>query len=101
MHVEQLASVCDKLGVFLGNFVAHDDRGGHWLPWRLKGNTTEENSQAYDATESGAVDNSLPRMPARIVVTEPDQVMHAVFAHVSERHRRAGWVIGFMTGVLA
>jgi hypothetical protein len=29
-----------------------------------------------------------------VVVAERDQVMHALFAHVAERHQRAGWVLG-------
>jgi hypothetical protein len=31
---------------------------------------------------------------ACVVVAERDQVMHALFAHVAERHQRAGWVLG-------
>jgi hypothetical protein len=29
-------------------------------------------------------------MTARIVVTEANQVLHALLAHVAERHRRTG-----------
>jgi hypothetical protein len=33
-------------------------------------------------------------VPARIVVAIGDQVMHTLLAHIGERHRRAGWVLG-------
>jgi hypothetical protein len=34
------------------------------------------------------------RVPAPIVVAERDEMMHTQLAHVAERHRRAGWVVG-------